>query len=131
MKFIFLINPISGGGQGKVIHQFLPEIMDSMGFKEEEWKAEFTQYEGMKEQILNALANTETLIAVGGDGTVSAVLSTMLASEFANKVKIGLIPLGTGNDLMPVNQKQEEQNERIIRLLEQHIPAPNMQQHHG
>lgn len=102
MKFIFLINPISGGGQGKVIHQFLPEIMDSMGFKEEEWKAEFTQYEGMKEQILNALANTETLIAVGGDGTVSAVLSTMLASEFANKVKIGLIPLGTGNDLARV-----------------------------
>lgn len=102
MKFVFLINPISGGGQGKVIHQFLPEIMDSMGFKEEEWKAEFTQYEGMKEQILNALANTETLIAVGGDGTVSAVLSTMLASEFANKVKIGLIPLGTGNDLARV-----------------------------
>lgn len=101
-KFVFLINPISGGGQGKVIHQFLPEIMDSMGFAADEWKAEFTQYERMKEQILDALANTDTLIAVGGDGTVSAVLSTMLASEFVNRVKIGLIPLGTGNDLARV-----------------------------
>lgn len=101
-KFVFLINPISGGGQGKVIQQFLPEIMDSMGFAAGDWKAEFTQYEGMKEQILSALSCTETLIAVGGDGTVSSVLSTMLSSEFRNKVKIGLIPLGTGNDLARV-----------------------------
>ena len=102
MKFYFLINPISGGGQGKIIHQFLPEIMESMGFAADDWKAEFTQYERMKDQILEALASTETLIAVGGDGTVSAVLSTMLESGFATKVRIGLIPLGTGNDLARV-----------------------------
>ena len=101
-RFVFLINPISGGGQGKVIFNFLPEIMESMGFTAQDWKAEFTQYERMKEQILEALSSTETLIAVGGDGTVSAVLSTMLASDFATKVKIGLIPLGTGNDLARV-----------------------------
>jgi len=101
-KFFFLINPISGGGQGKVIFNFLPEIMESMDYTQEDWKAEFTQYEGMKEQILAALSSTETLIAVGGDGTVSAVLSTMLSSGYASKVKIGLIPLGTGNDLARV-----------------------------
>ena len=101
-KFYFLINPISGGGQGKIIKEFLPEIMESMDFSADEWKVEFTRYEGMREQILEALSSTETLIAVGGDGTVSAVLSTMLASGFSNKVKIGLIPLGTGNDLARV-----------------------------
>ena len=102
MKFYFLINPISGGGQGKIIHQFLPEIMESMGFAADDWKAEFTQYERMKDQILEALASTETLIAVGGDGTVSAVLSAMLSGDYAGHVKIGLIPLGTGNDLARV-----------------------------
>ena len=101
-KFFFLINPVSGGGQGKVIHKFLPEIMESMDFKSDEWKAEFTRKEGMDEQILNALASTETLVAVGGDGTVSSVFSIMLASEYASKVQIGLIPLGTGNDLARV-----------------------------
>lgn len=103
-KFVFLINPISGGGQGKMIHQFLPEIMESMNFKPEEWKSEFTRKNGMEELVQEALASTETLIAVGGDGTVSSVLSVMLASEFANSVKIGLIPLGTGNDLARVLQ---------------------------
>lgn len=101
-KFVFLINPISGGGQGKVIHQYLPEIMASMNYKDDQWKAEFTEHEGMEEQIRNALASTETLIAVGGDGTVSSVLSVMVASDYAKTVKIGLIPLGTGNDLARV-----------------------------
>ena len=50
-KFFFLINPVSGGGQGKVIHKFLPEIMESMDFKSDdgnpnsrarkEWKSKF------------------------------------------------------------------------------------------
>ena len=95
-KFFFLINPISGGGQGKVIFNFLPEIMESMNHADSEWKAEFTDKDRMEEQT------RETLIAVGGDGTVSAVLSTMLLSGLASKVKIGLIPLGTGNDLARV-----------------------------
>lgn len=101
-KFVFLINPISGGGQGKVIFKFLPEIMESMNHADSEWKAEFTDKDRMEEQTVEALSNTETLIAVGGDGTVSSVLSTMLSSGFATKVKIGLIPLGTGNDLARV-----------------------------
>ena len=101
-KFVFLINPVSGGGQGKVIFQFLPEIMKSMDFADADWKAEFTRAADMEEQIRGALDSTETLIAVGGDGTVSAVLSTMLSGSYADRVKIGLIPLGTGNDLARV-----------------------------
>ncbi|MCL4103231.1 diacylglycerol kinase family protein [Fibrobacter sp. HC4] len=101
-KFVFLINPISGGGQGKEIYKFLPEIMASMNYKDDQWKAEFTVHEGMEKQITDALENTETLIAVGGDGTVSSVLSVLVSSEYAKTVKIGLIPLGTGNDLARV-----------------------------
>lgn len=101
-KFFFLINPVSGGGQGKVIHQFLPEIMGSMDYAESDWKVEFTRHDGMDEQVQSALSSTETLIAVGGDGTVSAVLAKVLSGNFADKVKIGLIPLGTGNDLARV-----------------------------
>ena len=100
-KFVFLINPISGGGQGKVIHQYLPEIMSSLNYTEDQWKAEFTNIDGLDNQIRDALANTEKLVAVGGDGTVSSVLSVMVSSEYAKSVKIGLIPLGHCNDLAP------------------------------
>lgn len=101
-RFFFLINPVSGGGQGKTIYEFLPEIMQSMGFNSAEWQAEFTEKENFETQISKAISTTETLIAVGGDGTVSAVFSNMMHHPDKQRVKIGLIPLGTGNDLARV-----------------------------
>ncbi|MCL2100318.1 MAG: hypothetical protein FWH22_01225 [Fibromonadales bacterium] len=98
-KFHFLINPISGGGQGKVVFDFLPEIMRSMAFDETEWKREFSIYERFEEQIKEALASSECLIAAGGDGTATAVFNVLLKHEEFKNAKIGLIPLGTGNDL--------------------------------
>lgn len=101
-KFFFLINPISGGGQGKKIHDFLPEIMRSMSFDDSDWHAEFTTRDRTREQINEALSISETLVAVGGDGTVSAVFSEMMHHPRRFEAKIGLIPLGTGNDLARV-----------------------------
>lgn len=101
-KFHFLINPISGGGQGQKVFDFLPEIMGSMGFGTEDWFAEVSSRDGFDQQIHDAIRGTETLIAVGGDGTVSAVLKALLDSGQADRIKVGLIPLGTGNDLARV-----------------------------
>ncbi|MCL2208052.1 MAG: hypothetical protein FWB90_08185 [Fibromonadales bacterium] len=101
-KFHFLINPISGGGQGRLVFDFLPEIMRSMAFDEHEWKCEFSIYEYFDEQVKEALENSECVIAVGGDGTATAVFDVLLQHEELRNVKIGLIPLGTGNDLARV-----------------------------
>ncbi len=101
-KFHFLINPISGGGQGKEVFDFLPEIMRSMDFKEDEWMREFSIKDLFEEQIRDALASSQCLIAVGGDGTMTAVFSVLLRHEEFRHIKIGLIPLGTGNDLARV-----------------------------
>jgi diacylglycerol kinase family enzyme len=101
-KFHFLINPISGGGQGKAVFDFLPEIMRSMNFKENEWEREFSIYERFEEQVKEALASSECIIAVGGDGTATAVFNVLLRHEEFRRIKIGLIPLGTGNDLARV-----------------------------
>jgi diacylglycerol kinase family enzyme len=101
-KFHFLINPISGGGHGKAVFYFLAEIMHSMDFKENEWEREFSIYECFEEQIKAALASSECIIVVGGDGTITAVFSVLLRHPEFKNVKIGLIPLGTGNDLARV-----------------------------
>jgi diacylglycerol kinase family enzyme len=98
-KFHFIINPVSGGGQGKIVFAFLPEIMRSMAFDEDEWKREFSAQFGFEEQIENALANSQCLIAVGGDGTVTAVFDVLLRHPEFKNAKVGLIPLGTGNEL--------------------------------
>jgi diacylglycerol kinase family enzyme len=101
-KFHFLINPVSGGGLGKDVFGFLPEIMRSMDFKENEWEREFSVYEQFERQVKEALASSECIIAVGGDGTATAIFNVLLKHKEFRHIKIGLIPLGTGNDLARV-----------------------------
>ena len=98
LSIAFLINPISGGGIGKIVFNQLPEIMASFGFKAGEWKAELTEAGRLEEQTDSLLASARKVIAVGGDGTIGFVLNRMRLTEL-HDTEIGLIPLGTGNDL--------------------------------
>lgn len=122
-KFHFIINPISGGGEGKQVLGFLPEIMTSMGFEENEWHAELTKVETAQQVARQALQNSETVVAVGGDGTVSTILKAFL--ELKNcKTRIGLIPLGTGNDLARVlNLYDAYLNKGLLYLVRQLVQA--------
>jgi diacylglycerol kinase (ATP) len=98
LSIAFLINPISGGGVGKRVYNQLPEIMDSFGFQRGEWKAELTESGRLEEQTDSLLASARKVIAVGGDGTIGFVLNR-LRQQDVRDTEIGLIPLGTGNDL--------------------------------
>jgi diacylglycerol kinase (ATP) len=52
----------------------------------------------LRETVAEALAaGCDTLVAAGGDGTVHALVNT-LAPHF-DRARIGVLPLGTGNDL--------------------------------
>ncbi len=98
LSIAFLINPISGGGIGKTVFQQLPEIMASFGFQETEWKAELTDSNRLEIQADIFLSSAKKVIAVGGDGTIGFILNR-LRLQNSHQTEIGLIPLGTGNDL--------------------------------
>jgi len=94
----FLINPFSGGGIGREVYRHLPEILDSFGLPRDAWSAELTDPDKLEEQTDHLLSCAQKVIAVGGDGTIGFVLNRLrLHVEGGNE--IGLIPLGTGNDL--------------------------------
>lgn len=97
-ELAFLINPISGGGIGRDVYRHLPEILDSFGVRREAWSAELTESSQLTEQTDRLLSNARRVVAVGGDGTIGYVLSR-LRHRRRKDVEIGLIPLGTGNDL--------------------------------
>jgi diacylglycerol kinase family enzyme len=98
LAIAFLINPISGGGIGRRVFHQLPEIMDSFGFQRGEWKAELTEAGRLEDQTDALLASAHKVIAVGGDGTIGFVLNRLRLKDVED-TEIGLIPLGTGNDL--------------------------------
>lgn len=96
-QLAFLINPASGGGAGAEVHARLEEVLGSFGLKREAWVAELTKAGRVEEQTEALLAGSRKLIAVGGDGTLGAVLDRV--RRLRPRTAIGLIPLGTGNDL--------------------------------
>lgn len=92
-SFFFIINPISGNGKGKKVAEMI----------EKKWKnnlayeIHFTQSAGdairLAEQGIKSDKNT--IVAVGGDGTVNEVAGCLVNS---NK-NLGIIPIGSGNGL--------------------------------
>ena len=96
-KLAFLINPASGGGAGGEVFGRLEEILGSFGLKRESWVAELTETDRLEEQTDALIRTARKLIAVGGDGTLGVVLDRV--RRLKPGTVIGLIPLGTGNDL--------------------------------
>ena len=98
----FIVNPNSGGESGfsawKKIERYLKK-------NNIEFKVYITDCKGNAIQIarhiskkLSADANADdnVIVSVGGDGTFNEVLNGI---EDLSKVTVGLIPVGTGNDL--------------------------------
>src|SRR4051812_24771050 len=46
-----------------------------------------------------ALDGTDLIVAVGGDGTVNQVVNGLMRVDKARRPVLGVVPLGTGNDL--------------------------------
>jgi diacylglycerol kinase family enzyme len=96
-KIAFLINPVSGGGAGAEVYGRLEEILGSFGVKRDTWTAALTETGRLEEQTDALIRSSRKLIAVGGDGTLGIVLDRV--RRLRPSTVIGLIPLGTGNDL--------------------------------
>ena len=89
METIFIINPMAG--QGK--NENLIKSVNSIGAKSYITKAVGDTENYVREYCKNN--SPARFIACGGDGTLNEVLNGSFGNE---KVEIGVIPMGTGND---------------------------------
>jgi diacylglycerol kinase (ATP) len=89
-----ILNPVAGLTDPSVARQTITSFCE-----QQEWKCEI--HETKKDEDLRKLVRQElrsgydTIIAAGGDGTVSAVVSGMANSG----IPMGILPAGTGNAL--------------------------------
>ena len=103
MKYLFIINPVAG--QGKGIEQLKNRIHDAfrdLGIAEDNYEIHVSA--AHEDAIRRAREFGESLngekgrvYACGGDGTVSEVVNGLFGFE---NVAFGVIPIGTGNDLI-------------------------------
>ena len=93
---MFIINGHAGGG--KAAHR-VEALLRDLARPGEELKRVYTERRGHGAEIAEqAAASYETLVAVGGDGTVNEVATGLLRSGRGN-VSLAILPLGTGNDV--------------------------------
>lgn len=96
-QYLFIVNPFSGAGKGRKIARLLTELLlvhPSM----RDGKGEVILINDVdSSRLREMLSESETIVAVGGDGTVSYLIPHILSCS--SPPALGLIPLGTSNDL--------------------------------
>ena len=86
----FIVNPSSGGGRGRQLAAGLAALLGQAAVS--------ILGQGDLAAIAAGLGNDDAIIACGGDGTASAVAG-VLSMYVGDGPALGVIPLGTGNDL--------------------------------
>ena len=91
--FIFIVNPVSGNNLGIKASIVIEEYCKRRNIN---YKIIYTEKKNDAIRIAKELKDNEnvTIFSVGGDGTLNEVVNGLANS----KAKLGLIPVGSGND---------------------------------
>ncbi|MEE1031899.1 MAG: diacylglycerol kinase family protein [Ruminococcus sp.] len=93
--YYFIVNPVSRSGKGMEVWEQTEKTLIE---KDIPYKVYFTQHTGHGTSLAKGLYNkiqNQTLVIIGGDGTVNEVLTGL---PMDGTYTIGYIPVGSGND---------------------------------
>jgi YegS/Rv2252/BmrU family lipid kinase len=119
-SFFLIVNPNAGTGNFQKSWQRIQECLNK---QEVDYSFSFTQYPKheillVEEAIQQGFRN---IISVGGDGTLHHVLNGMMRQRYikSSEIKLGVIPLGTGNDWIKTYHIPKDINQavKIIKKL--------------
>ena len=112
----FIVNPLAGGKNGKKIKRAVSLITETLKNRNIDFNFHYTEYPRHAVTLTGELikAGATDIIVVGGDGTLHEVLNGF--SDF-DKVSLGLIPCGTGNDFAAAAGIPEEPEKALDVIL--------------
>jgi diacylglycerol kinase family enzyme len=118
-KALFLINPVSGGRSGESLKQSLEAILRDLG-EQTACDTAFTRAHGPS-IFQGDFAAYDSIIAAGGDGTAARIVQELARRE--KKPRLGIIPIGTGNDLARVSGAYRLCKQKGLRPLVESLLA--------
>lgn len=114
MKYTFLVNPKSRSGKGMMIWRLVePELKKNRI----EYEVLYTQYACHATELVKELTSDgkeHTLVVLGGDGTIDEVVNGVMYPE---KLTLGYIPTGSGNDFTRATKLPTEPMEALENVL--------------
>lgn len=100
-KVTVFLNPAAKRGKGRNLYEKnVAPLLHLAGLEVTLVK---TEYEGQAKKYMDVVDPTDAVITVGGDGTVSEVVTGLLRrkdeEQFASRVPLGVVPVGHTNSL--------------------------------
>ena len=96
--YYFIVNEYSGSGNARLLWHKIQVMLRDGEIAYKAWK---TEYAGHATKLAQHISKCEEekihLVVVGGDGTISEVLNGITSFD---KVYLGVIPTGSGNDFI-------------------------------
>ena len=93
----FIVNESSSSGKGKIVWMEIQNILEERNVQYRFW---LTKKPGHATQIAKTLCRQQAgeidMIVIGGDGTINEIVNGI--TDF-DRVRLGVIPTGSGNDL--------------------------------
>ena len=95
---LVVANPVSGSGRGESVARELTTALGRRGLPTD---LHLTSRAGDARETVESLTpTTDLVVSVGGDGTLREVLTGLRErGDDANSVRVGVLPMGTGNAL--------------------------------
>lgn len=88
---LFIVNPIAGRRRKGPLERLIPRYLDPERFA---WSLVCTEYPGHAHELARQ-TDADTVIAVGGDGTVNEIASALAGTDKT----LGILPCGSGDGL--------------------------------
>ena len=125
-QIAFIINPVAGNG--KTIESIVHIKSKLDVFKDDiYYEIHLSKYKGDVTDLTRQLCTEgfNEFIAVGGDGTVSELINGLDFSEDSG-YKIGVIPWGTGNDLVKSLHVPHDINEMLDVIIKNEVKSVDL-----
>ncbi|MEA3423068.1 MAG: diacylglycerol kinase family protein [Bacillota bacterium] len=113
---LIIINPVAGKGKGLAVRDKLLNELDKAKIT---YDIIISSYEGEIEKIaLDAdIERITEIIVLGGDGTVVEAINGIINK----KIRLGIIPIGTGNDFFRSIQPKIDIDDAIKKIVDEKI----------
>lgn len=113
MGIYFIVNPVAGSGRAKA---FIKEVEPDLIKKGITYKIAYTNYPGHAIELAAQVNSSiySKVVSVGGDGTLNEVLNGLELK----KMTLGIIPAGTGNDLIKSLNIPKDEYQALEVVLE-------------
>jgi len=114
-KTLLIFNPMADRGRSGQQASDLRAMVDEMGGAD--WQG--TEYPAHATEIAAqaALQGYRTIVALGGDGTVHEIVNGLMKIEAAHRPRLGIVPMGSGNDFAGGAGIQMNQQEAMRRVF--------------